>query len=316
MPKHDYVRWSDSERWNQLLETQDGVFHRRDIPSDLRREFERNVRRGRWSRRARDVFVTHNGPLTRRQQEWVVLNAAPAKSALSGLTAAAISGLRGFEPAAGVVHVTVPCGTSMPRVDVPTVVAHYSRFLVPEDVHPLHQPRRTRIARSVLDAAAWAPTDHAARAVVLASVQQRLANADLLRDALPRRGPCLRRALMTETIEDAAGGVSSVPERETGTIIHRFGLPEPSRQRVVKGTSGRYYLDIDWEEFGLATEIDGMPHMRVRDWEADLDRMNEIVIDHRTLLRFTSYAVRHRPADVGRTVTRALLSRGWTGRPA
>ncbi|HEX6196426.1 MAG TPA: hypothetical protein VFZ37_10965 [Jiangellaceae bacterium] len=314
-PSHlEHVTSSDADQWSRLLDAQDGVFHRRDIPGDMRREFERNLRRGRWSRRARDVFVTHNGPLTRRQQEWVVLNAAPARSALSGLTAAAVSGLRGFEPADGLVHVTVPCGTSMPRVAVPTVVVHYSRFLDAEDVHPLHQPRRTRIARSVLDAAAWASTDRAARAVVLASVQQRLATADLLSDALPRRGPCLRHALIAETIADAAGGVASVPEREVGTVMHRFGLPEPSRQRIVKGPSGRYYLDVDWQEFGLAAEVDGMPHMRVRDWEADLDRMNEIVIDHRTLLRFTSYSVRHRPSDVGRTLTRALLSRGWTGR--
>jgi hypothetical protein len=143
-----------------------------------------------------------------------------------------------------------------------------------------------------------------------------LATAEILRDALPRRGPCLRHALVLETIADAGGGVSSLPEREAIATIHRFGLPEPSRQRVLQGTSGRYYLDIDWEEFGLATEIDGMPHMRVRDWDADLDRMNEIVIDHRTLLRFTSYTVRHRPSVVGRTLTRALLSRGWTGRTA
>jgi len=313
MPAAAHEPWSDSERWEQLRDVQDGVFHRRDLPSELRRDLERNLRRGLWARKARDVFVTHNGPLTRQQQGWVVLSAAPATSALSGLTAAEISGLRGFEPANGVVHVTVPCGTSMPRVDVPTVVVHYSRFLNAEDVHPLHQPRRTRIARSVLDAAAWAPTDHAARTVLLASVQQRLATADRLRAALPRRGPCLRHALVAEAIDDAAGGVSSVPEREAGAIIHRFGLPEPSRQRVVQGRSGRYYLDIDWEEFGLATEVDGMPHMRVRDWEADLDRMNEIVIDHRTLLRFTSYAVRHRSSAVGRTLTRALLSRGWAG---
>ena len=54
-----------------------------------------------------------------------------------------------------------------------------------------------------------------------------------------------------------------------------------------------------------------MPHLTVLNWDADLDRMIEIAIEHRTLLRFTSYAVRYRKSAVGGMLHRALTSRGW-----
>jgi hypothetical protein len=244
---------------------------------------------------------------------WVVVKAAPPGSALSGLTAAALGGLKGFG-SDDAVSVTIPCGTSMPRLVGIDVVVHYSRYLNEADVHPVFTPPRTRVARSILDAASWAPTDRSARALVLAAVQQRILRPEHLRASLPTRGPCLRHALIEETIVDTEGGISSVPEHEHDRIIRRFGLPRPARQRILQRADGRYYLDADWEEFGLASEVDGIPHMNVLSWDADLDRMNEIVIDHRTLLRFTSYSVRHRQAVVGGTLSRALIARGWDGR--
>jgi hypothetical protein len=51
---------------------------------------------------------------------------------------------------------------------------HYSQELGDRDVHPLRHPRRTRIARSLVDAAAWMPTDGGAMTVLAAGVQQRL----------------------------------------------------------------------------------------------------------------------------------------------
>lgn len=297
------------EAWRQLLADQHGVVHRTDVPPAHMREVTREVGRGRWRRVSRDVFVNHNGPLTPDQQIRVIIKAAPPRSALSGLTAAQLAGLRGFDPAAH--HVTVPCGSSFPRLDGVTADVHYSRFLDSRDVHPLLIPRRTRPQRALVDAAAWAETDTQARSILLAGVQQRMVTPQHLREALPRRGPCFRHALIMETVNDAEGGIASVPEQEFDAIRRQYGLPAPTRQRAIRRPTGRYYLDVDWEEFGLSSEVDGMPHMSILSWDSDLDRMNEIAIQHRTLLRFTSYAVRHRRHDVGQTLTRALLSRGW-----
>ncbi|MDQ2813643.1 MAG: hypothetical protein M3Z75_17700 [Actinomycetota bacterium] len=41
---------------------------------------------------------------------------------------------------------------------------HYSRLLRESDIHPLRLPPRTRMARSVIDAAAWMATDRGAQA--------------------------------------------------------------------------------------------------------------------------------------------------------
>ncbi len=301
-PPHD-------EDWPRVLELQHGVVHRSDIPFDMRRDVEWKLTRGLWQRMSRDVFVNHNGPLTPEQELWVVVKAAPPGSALAGRTAAKLGGLKGFE--SDRIYVTVPCGTSMPKLRGLKPVTHYSRFLDSRDVSPMVSPRRTRQPRALLDAASWADTDRQARATILAGVQQRLVRPDDLAGALPRRGPCLRHQLIDETIADAAGGIASVPERDFDEIRRQWGLPTPTRQRVLKRPDGRYYLDVDWEDYKISAEIDGMPHMSVLNWDADLDRMNEIAIDHRTLLRFTSYAVRHRKPAVASTLVRAFTSRGW-----
>ncbi len=297
------------DEWQLILELQHGVAHRSDIPAEFVRDVEWKLTRGIWRRLSRDVFVNHNGPLTAEQKLWVVIKAAPPGSALAGRTAAQLGGLKGFEP--NRVYLTVPCGTSMPQLRGVDPVVHYSRYLDSRDVNPAAKPRRTRQPRALLDAASWADADRQARAILLAGVQQRLVRPDHLTEALPRRGPCLRHALIEETIADAAGGIASVPERDFEEIRRQWGLPTPTRQRVVQRQNGRFYLDVDWEEFNVSSEIDGMPHLTVLSWDADLDRMNEIAIDHRTLLRFTSYAVRHRKPAVGNTLVRALTSRGW-----
>ena len=73
--------------------------------------------------------------------------------------------------------------------------------------------------------------------------------------------------------------------------------PKPSCQRrsgahPVRGTSGRYYLDVHIPEIGLSIEIHGIPHLAVSRWDADLRRANEIVIAGERLLIFSSYATR------------------------
>lgn len=298
---------TDSDRRDRLLEVQHGVIHRRHLTAEDRRTAGRNLRSRRWQRVTRDVVVTHNGPLTDEQRLCAYVLACPPQAALSGLTSATLDGLRGFDEPQ--VHITIPCGTRGPRL--PKLSLHYSRFLGTPDVHPLRAPRRTRLARSLLDAAAWAPNDDRARAVLLAGVQQQLVTAELLTAALPRRGPCLRHALIVETIQDASGGVASVPEHQFRALIAAHNLPSPTRQSVLRRPNGRYFLDADWEEYSVSAEVDGGPHMDILQWDADLDRANEISINSRTIFRFTSFAVRHKQTRVASTLLRALAARGW-----
>ena len=291
-----------------VLRRQAGVVRPHDVlpwltTADIRRE----VADGRWQRPQQGVYVTHNAGLTDEQERWVCVLAGPPGSALAGLTAAELDGLEGF--AVPEVHLSVPVGTRRPRRD--GLVVHYSSHLQPVDIHPVKEPHRTRIARSLVDAASWEAVERRSRALILAGVQQRRVRPDDLRDALSRRGPCKHHALLTESIEDAEGGIASVPEREFEQIRRRFGLPAPDRQAVVRRAGGRYYLDVDWEAYGAGTEVHGIQHLQIHNWDADLDRHNELTARGRRILQFSSYSVRHRQEHVGALVTRALRQGGW-----
>lgn len=254
---------------------------------------------GRWQRPTRGVIVTHAGPLTDDQHERVVLAACPPGSALAGLSAAIRLGLRGFD--AQGVHVVLPSGARRPA---PDAVVHWSTMLGPEDVLD-RTPRTTTLERSIVDAASWAASKEQARALVIAAFQQRLTNVRRMRDALSRRGPCRFRAVIIQSILDASGGIQSLPERDFDEIRLTAGLPRPTRQQRVTGKNGRYYLDAWWERFNLAVEIHGIPHLAIRQWSEDLHRANELVIDGRRVLAFSSFAIRHQRDTVVDQLRRA-----------
>src|SRR6185437_6539599 len=126
------------------------------------------------------------------------------------------------EGSANQVHLLVPAPRSV-RKESPglSVVVHYSTMLGSGDVHPLREPRRTRVARSLVDAAAWMGSDRGAQAVLAAGVQQRLARpADLL--AMVNGNQRLpRRAVMKTTLGDIAGGAQALSELDLIRLVRR-----------------------------------------------------------------------------------------------
>ncbi len=284
--------------------------------AEAARAFGRNVLRAqlaarRWQTPHRGVVVMHNGPLSDVQRTWAGLLSCPPGSALAGLTALRFDDFEGFDEPLD--QVVVPEGNR--RLRISGVQLHWSRELSTADVHPIRQPRRTRPQRSLVDAASWCPwhLERRARAIVVAGVQQRIVRTRDLRDALSRRGPCRHRALIVESILDAHGGIQSLPERDFELIRRGRGLPEPSRQSVLRRTDGKYYLDIEWRKYETGCEIHGIPHLAVVQWDADLERANEIAIAGPRLLVFSSYAIRRQPDRVGDQLTRMLRRGGWRG---
>jgi len=253
------------------------------------------------------VAVLHNGPLTDVQRVWVALLSCAPGSALGGLTALIQDGLEGFAPPSK-PQVVLPEGAARP-VRYVDVAPHWSTRLDDRDVHPTKTPRRTRSQRSIVDEASWSDNPRRARSVVLASVQQRVARPSGLRDALARRGPCRHRALIVSSIVDAIGGIQSLPARVFDDIMSRYHLPRPSRQQPVRRTDGRYFLDVGWDAYDAGCEIHGIPHLEVIRWDADLRRLNDIVVSGPRLLVFSSHAIRYEQHDVAEQVT-ALLRRG------
>ncbi|MFY0409755.1 hypothetical protein [Solicola sp. PLA-1-18] len=190
---------------------------------------------GRWQSPERGVVVRHNGPLTPGEKSWVDLLSCAPGAALGGLDALAWDGLQGF--CDDRTFVVLPPGASPPRRE--GVEPHWSIYLDGRDVSPAREPRRTRPARSVVDYASWAPNDRIARAVVLASVQQRLAQTRHFTDAIRRRGACRRRALVKESVLDAAGASSRCPSATSTRSSSRTGCPgRPVSCPSAGGTAG------------------------------------------------------------------------------
>jgi hypothetical protein len=263
------------------------------------------IHTGRWQQPCHGVVVTHSGPLSSDELLWVVVLGAGTEAVIGGLTGARLDGLTGFDD--GRIHVVVPAARLV-RAKLPSLaVVHRSRLLGPADVHPVRSPRRTRTARSILDAALWMRTENGTRAVLAAGVQQRLVRPEDLTAALARRGTVPRRTLVRTTLADIAGGAQALSELDFCRLTRRFGLPEPSRQALRKDKHGRVrWLDACWERARLVAEVDGLWHMDATAWWADMRRDNELTLSGYRVLRFPAFAVRDQPEVVAAQIADAL----------
>ena len=296
------------DEFARLCDGQDGVL---TVPSAVRYLGRSAVRwrlaSGRWRLVGTRVLVAQSGPLTEKQRLWASVLAAGDGAVLAGLTAARLDGLAGFEDRR--TYLLIPSSRHMIR-PLPGAVVHRSRLLGPADVHPTRLPPRTRLGRSLVDAAAWAATDRLACAILAAGVQQRLIRAsDRIRvvEHCPR---VRRRALMGATLADVAGGAEALSELDFCDLVRRFGLPEPDRQFERLDGEGRRWLDAVWEWARLVAEIDGRWHMDARAWWADMQRDNELTIDGYRVLRFPAFVVRDTSRVVAAQIARALREAG------
>jgi very-short-patch-repair endonuclease len=279
------------------------------------------VESGRWQKPARGVVVAQSGPLTDQQIFRAALLRAGPQAVLAGLTAARLEGFKGFADKASSghtpVHVLAPAGYKR-RASPPglVVITHYTRRLTSQDVHPFREPRRTRLARSLVDAAAWMPTDRGAMAVLAAGVQQRLVRAGDLLQVADSIETLHRRKLIRETIGDIAGGSQALSELDfTRQVIRAFRLPEPSRQTARRDAKGRRrWTDVAWDSYQIVVEIDGAQHTedpRQR-WD-DMERDIDLTLDGCQTLRFPAWLVRANPEYVAGKILEALRRAGYTG---
>jgi hypothetical protein len=248
--------------------------------------------------------VAHSGPITDEEELWAAILAAGRDAVLGGLTAAGLDGLTGFGSQS--IHLVIPAARRV-RTNLPGVVVHRSRVLGADDVHPARRPPRTRLARSLLDAAAWSGSDNGARALLAAGVQQRLVRADQLEGALERFPRLRRHALIAGTLADIAGGAQALSELDFAALTRRFGLPSPDRQAMRRDGQGRRrWLDAYWEEARLVVEVDGLWHMEATAWWADMQRENDLTLSDLRVLRFPAFVVRDQPEVVAAQIRRAL----------
>ncbi|HLJ98413.1 MAG TPA: DUF559 domain-containing protein [Streptosporangiaceae bacterium] len=278
-----------------------------------RAELRWKLASGRWQHLDRAIIVAQTGPLTDAQMLRAALLWGGPRAALGGLTAARLDGLSGFaghKPAATPpVYLILPPGRNarsrLPGIDV---AVHYSRMLGPEDVHPAKEPRRTRIARSLLDAAQWMPSATGAMAVLAAGVQQGLVRVEGLVAVAARMGRIRRGEIIAGALADIAGGAQALSELDfTRLVVRCHRLPEPERQVARTDNRGRRrWIDVYWDEQKLMAEIDGAQHMDPSEYWDDMERDNSMTISGYRVLRFPAWLVRQKPAYVAAEIRRGL----------
>lgn len=304
-----------SQTLDDLLASRDGVLDSRSVLAHMTQDALRwRLKSGRWQQPCRGVIVAQSGPLSKMQILRVAALWAGSGSALGGLTAAKLHGFRGFDDKDDQIHVVLPAGRAKRSTRPPMhLVLHYSSRLTPADIQPVRQPPRTRIARSLVDAAAWMPTDRGARAVLAAGVQQRLVRATDLMAVVDRNERLPRRKEIRSVLADIAGGSHALSELDfTALVVRQFGLPEPSRQVPrLDGQGRRRWLDVCWERAGLVVEIDGAAHIDVLQYWDDMDRGNDLTLEHHRVLRFPAWVIRYRPAYVAAKIRQPLREAGY-----
>ncbi len=293
---------------DQLAELQDCVVRRDQLDGTVSEgRIRAQLAARRWRTLSSTVLALHNGPLTPSQQRWAAALSAGPDAGLAGRTALELAGLKNWKDES--VHVLAPVGTRAPALrDVPLVL-HQSRTL--RSHHVLESgPRRTTVPRAAVDAAGWSRSERTAVGLLAAVVQQKLATADQLADALAEAGPIRHAPVLRSAVCDIAGGAQALSEIDFGRLCRDHGLGEPRRQVLRTDSLGRRrYLDAllvgpDGREVGV--EIDGAHHMATEQWDRDLDRSNELTIGGDAVLHFTSLAVRLEPWRVVRQLKQAL----------
>ena len=159
-------------------------------------------------------------------------------------------------------------------------------------------------------AALWARSDKQAALVMTMAVQQRLAGASEVAEEMLRVRRDKRRLFLHAVLLDLLGGVRSLSELEFARECRRRGIPEPTRQVVRRTSSGRYVLDVYWEQWGVVVEIDGIQHTWADQVVGDALRQNEITLDDDVVLRVPLLGLRVAPDPFFDQIISALRAAG------
>ncbi len=168
---------------------------------------------------------------------------------------------------------------------------------------------------AAVQAALWARTDREATLLLIAPVQQRLTTAGAVSEALQVVRRDRRRGLLRAIVGELADGVQSLNELDFAALCRARGLPEPSRQVVVRTTNGQAYLDVRWHRYKVAVEVDGVGHLQPDRWLDDSARHNEITLTGDVVLHIPSLGLRLDPERWLDLVERALRNAGWRPDP-
>lgn len=139
---------------------------------------------------------------------------------------------------------------------------------------------------------------------------------DLRRAAMRATGPAAR--LARKAALHVRADVDSPMESRLRMLIVLAGIPEPVVNATVRDVDGEVVrrFDLSWPDVRVIVEYDGRHHMeRVEQWEADLDRREEIDDEGWRILVVVASGVYADPARTVRRIFRLLRARGLDGLP-
>ena len=243
---------------------------------------------GRWKAHGLQTVALHAGELTPEDHRWrAVWEIGQGIAAVDGVTALQAAGLKHYTD--DTVHVSVVHRCAVKKV--PGVKLHKVIRRLPDELMGAGLPR-TRPAVAALRAAYWAVSDRQAALILLMAVQQRIVTPDQLSAYSKQLRGRTRRKFILDVVGYVHDGVQSLGELDFAKLCRARGLPEPTRQVVVKGERGRMYLDVRWDHHALVVEIDGVQHREGLQVSADNLGRNEVTLRDDKVLRIDVIGLR------------------------
>ncbi|HKF18896.1 MAG TPA: DUF559 domain-containing protein [Candidatus Dormibacteraeota bacterium] len=267
---------------------------------------KRQLDSGAWQRPFHDVYVHERIALTHRVRCQAVALLLPPGAAISGGSAALLSGADVLGPDAP-VEVTVPPHLRMRRR--PGIAVRYSE-LCASDVLSVAGVRITTPVRTGFDLARRNKVDDA-----VVGVDALLMRCDVTVDqisAYANDGRTAWRGIsrLWKVLSLARRGAESPMETRLRLLLIRAGLPAPLLQHPVCDDSGAFVarLDLAYPDARLGIEYDGELHWNPKAVRKDLLRQNALRASSWSLLRFTADDVLRHPRRLAAQVRSALRS--------
>lgn len=258
---------------------------------------------GRWQEISSTVLAVTTGVLTRTQLMWAgILHAGPM-SALGGLSALEVHGLRNWHR--DEITVVLPKSHNLEKI-------RGIKFVETRRPIPLMtcgKPLPTwRIEPAALHWAAYTPVTRSAYGLLAACVQQGLTTPYRLDGWITRMRPLRRAKPFRRLLGELAAGSQSMAEVDVIRMCDNFGLPRPARQTRRADSAGRIrYTDAEWrlaDGRTVVLEVDGAFHMTVKHWGADLERERQLVATGVIVIRCTALQLREDPERIVRDLLR------------
>ncbi|HUW17165.1 MAG TPA: hypothetical protein VMW94_08800 [Actinomycetes bacterium] len=268
---------------------------------------------GRWRRLLPGTYLVMPGEPTTTQQMRAALLYAGRTAVLTGVTAAAVHGLR-----------KLPCSPCSPVHVSLDFARHRSTagFVLVERTRRPIEPTTVAgfpvapLPRALFDASRRIAHRPQTRALILEAIQRRLVTAEQLRDEVDA-GQRRWTALLRDTLKDSTSGVQSAEEARFRDGYLAAGLPEPLWNPTLLTREGTFIArpDAYLGSVGLAIEIDSREHHAAdHDWEVTLERHARLTAAGVVVIHVVPRRYRREPDVVHREILATLTH--LDGRPA